>query len=76
MAILVGIFVTVSYLMYTSIVGDLYSRNFTDHPPLETIWTIVPAVILLFIAFPSLRLLYVMDEVMNPSITLKAIGNQ
>ena len=76
MAILVGIFVTVSYLMYTSLVGDLYSGNFTDHPTLETIWTIVPAVILLFIAFPSLRLLYVMDEVMNPSITLKAIGNQ
>ena len=76
MTILVGIFVTVSYLMYTSLVGDLYSRNFTDHPTLETIWTIVPAVVLLFIAFPSLRLLYVMDEAMNPSITLKAIGNQ
>jgi cytochrome c oxidase subunit 2 len=76
MAILVGIFVTVSYLMYTSLVGDLYSRSFTDHPTLETVWTIVPAVVLLFIAFPSLRLLYVMDEVMNPSITLKAIGNQ
>ena len=76
MTILVGIFVTVSYLMYTSLVGDIYSRNFTDHPTLETIWTIVPAVVLLFIAFPSLRLLYVMDEVMNPSITLKAIGNQ
>ena len=76
MTILVGIFVTVSYLMYTSLVGDLYSRNFTDHPTLETIWTIVPAVVLLFIAFPSLRLLYVMDEVMNPSITLKSIGNQ
>ena len=76
MTILVGIFVTVSYLMYTSLVGDIYSRNFTDHPTLETIWTIVPAVVLLFIAFPSLRLLYVMDEVMNPSITLKSIGNQ
>ena len=76
MTILVGIFVTVSYLMYTSLVGDIYSRNFTDHPTLETIWTIVPAVVLLFIAFPSLRLLYVMDEAMNPSITLKSIGNQ
>ena len=76
MVTLVGIFITVSYLMYTSLLGDLYFRNFTDHPTLETIWTIVPAVILLFIAFPSLRLLYVMDEVMNPSITLKAIGNQ
>ena len=75
MIMLVGIFITVSYLMYTSLVGDLYSGNFTDHPTLETIWRIVPAVILLFVAFPSLRLLYVMYEAMNPSITLKAIGN-
>ena len=76
MAILVVIFVTMSYLMFTSLVGDLYFRNFMDHPTPETIWTIVPAVVLLFIVFPSLRLLYVMYEVMNPSITLKAVGNQ
>ena len=76
MAILIVIFVTVSYLMFTSLVGDFYFRNFMDHPTPETIWTIVPAVVLLFIVFPSLRLLYVMYEVMNPSITLKAVGNQ
>ena len=76
MVLLVDIFVAVSYLMYAYLVGDLYLRNFTDHPTLETIWTIVPAVVLLFIALPSLRLLYVMDEAMNPSITLKSIGNQ
>ena len=62
--------------MHTPLVEDVYVRNFTDHPTLKTIWTIVPAIALAFIAFPSLRLLYVMDEVMNPSITLKAIGNQ
>ena len=57
MTILVGIFITVSCLMYTYLVGDLYVRNFTDHPTLETVWTIVPAIILVFIAFPFLRLL-------------------
>ena len=36
MTLLVGKFITVSYLMYTSLVGDLYVKNFTDHPTLET----------------------------------------
>ena len=76
MTIFVGMFMTVSYLMHTYLVEDVYVRNFTDHPTLETVWTIVPAIILVFIAFPSLRLHYVMDEVMNPFIALKAIGNQ
>ena len=76
MTIFVGMFMTVSYLMYTSLVGDLYLKNSTDHPTLETVWTIVPAIILVFIASPSLRVHYAMDEVMNPFITLKATGNQ
>jgi len=40
------------------------------------VWTILPAIILLFLALPSLRLLYLTDEIRNPSITLKAIGHQ
>jgi cytochrome c oxidase subunit 2 len=40
------------------------------------IWTILPAVLLVFIAFPSFILLYLADEVINPSMTIKAIGYQ
>jgi cytochrome c oxidase subunit 2 len=36
----------------------------------------VPAIILLFIAVPSFSLLYSMDEVLDPAITLKVIGHQ
>nr|AQP29578.1 cytochrome c oxidase subunit 2 [Odontotermes sp. E TB-2017] len=43
---------------------------------IETLWTIAPAIILVFIAMPSLRLLYLMDEVHNPTLTLKAVGHQ
>ena len=71
-----GIFITVSCLVYTSLVGDLYVKNFTDHPTLETVWTIVPAITLALIASPSLRVYYVMDEVINSFTTLKAIGSQ
>ena len=65
MVILVGIFATVSYLMYTSLVEDLYPRNFADYPTLETTWIILPTIVPLFIALPSLKLLCVMDEEMN-----------
>jgi cytochrome c oxidase subunit 2 len=36
----------------------------------------MPAFILIAIAFPSFKLLYLMDEVVDPSITIKAIGHQ
>lgn len=43
---------------------------------LELFWTIVPRFILIFIGLPSIRLLYLLDEVYKPSITLKTIGHQ
>ena len=43
---------------------------------LEIVWTITPAIILIFIAFPSFKLIYLIDEVIDAGITIKAIGHQ
>lgn len=43
---------------------------------IEIVWTITPSFILAFIAVPSFALLYSMDEVIDPAITIKAIGHQ
>ena len=55
----------------------IYKNNNVTHGTLlEIIWTIIPAIILMVIAFPSFSLLYSMDEVMMPAFTLKVIGHQ
>jgi len=43
---------------------------------IELIWTITPAIVLIAIAFPSFKLLYLMDEVIDAQLTIKAIGSQ
>lgn len=52
------------------------SYKFTHSNKLEIIWTTIPAIILLLLATPSFSLLYSMDEVADPIITLKIIGHQ
>jgi len=53
------------------------SHKYLNHGTLiELIWTITPAVILILIAFPSFKLLYLMDEVSDPSMTVLAEGHQ
>lgn len=52
------------------------NKYFLSGQLIEIIWTIFPAIILLFIAFPSLQLLYLLDEVNVPLISLKSIGHQ
>lgn len=36
----------------------------------------MPAITLIFIAIPSLKILYLIEEIINPSITIKTIGHQ
>lgn len=50
--------------------------NFIHGTFIEIAWTILPSLILLLIAVPSFALLYAMDEMINPAITIKAIGHQ
>nr|QLY89930.1 cytochrome c oxidase subunit II [Clusiodes albimanus] len=74
--ILVMITTMVSYLMVMLFFNKYTNRYLLHGQTIEIIWTILPAIILLFIAFPSLRLLYLLDEINEPSLTLKSIGHQ
>nr|YP_010713922.1 cytochrome c oxidase subunit II [Plesionika lophotes]WDD39142.1 cytochrome c oxidase subunit 2 [Plesionika lophotes] len=76
MLVLVMITTLIAYIMSSLFFNKLTNRFLLEGQTIEIIWTIVPAIILIFIALPSLRLLYLLDEVNNPMVTLKAIGHQ
>nr|UBI44003.1 cytochrome c oxidase subunit II [Eysarcoris montivagus] len=74
--ILSMITIMVAYIMISLTKNKLINRYLLESQTIELIWTILPAITLIFIALPSLRLLYMIDEINNPSITLKVIGHQ
>nr|AMP43783.1 cytochrome c oxidase subunit II [Rhamphomyia insignis] len=74
--ILVMITILVMYLMGMLFFNSYTNRFLLHGQTIEIVWTILPAVVLLFIALPSLRLLYLLDEINEPMITLKSIGHQ
>jgi cytochrome c oxidase subunit 2 len=74
--ILVIVTVIVAYIITILFFNNYINRFLLHGQIIEIIWTILPAIILIFIALPSIRILYLLDEVNNPSITLKAIGHQ
>nr|YP_009988784.1 cytochrome c oxidase subunit II [Chionoecetes japonicus x Chionoecetes opilio]QNM40274.1 cytochrome c oxidase subunit II [Chionoecetes japonicus x Chionoecetes opilio] len=76
MLILITIITFVGYMMMSLIMNSHINRFMLENQTIELIWTALPAVILVFIALPSLRLLYLLDEVNSPTMTLKTIGHQ
>nr|YP_010397462.1 cytochrome c oxidase subunit II [Sinomantis denticulata]UQJ77595.1 cytochrome c oxidase subunit II [Sinomantis denticulata] len=76
MFIITMIVITVGYIMASLMTNNYMDRYVMDGQYLEILWTVLPAVVLIFIALPSLRLLYLIDENTNPMLTLKTIGHQ
>nr|ABE47634.1 cytochrome c oxidase II [Jalmenus nr. daemeli MFB-97-X103]ABE47636.1 cytochrome c oxidase II [Jalmenus nr. daemeli RE-02-A357] len=74
--ILIMITILVSYMMLSILFNKFINRFLLEGQMIELIWTILPAITLIFIALPSLRLLYLLDELNNPLITIKSIGHQ
>nr|QNS38345.1 cytochrome c oxidase subunit II [Cisticola juncidis] len=65
----------VLYLLTLMLTSKL-SSNTVNAQAIELVWTILPAAVLITLALPSLRILYMMDEINEPDLTLKAIGHQ
>nr|ASM41798.1 cytochrome c oxidase subunit II [Stictoleptura succedanea] len=74
--ILVIITVLVGQLLISLFFNKFSHRNLLQDQFIEVVWTILPAVTLIFIALPSLKLIYILDEINNPLITIKTIGHQ
>nr|YP_010515082.1 cytochrome c oxidase subunit II [Narcine timlei]UXL87068.1 cytochrome c oxidase subunit II [Narcine timlei] len=66
----------VLYIIFVMVTTKLTNKNILDSQEIEIVWTILPAIILITIALPSLRILYLMDEINDPHITIKALGHQ
>nr|YP_010414996.1 cytochrome c oxidase subunit II [Littoraria intermedia]URW97518.1 cytochrome c oxidase subunit II [Littoraria intermedia] len=76
MMILVMIISLVGYAALSLMLNKYTCRSLVEGQEIETIWTIIPAIILIFLALPSLRLLYLLDEVGDCSLTVKSVGHQ
>lgn len=74
--ILLIITIIVRFLLGSLWFNQFINRYLLEGQLIEIIWTLIPAITLVFIALPSLRLLYLLDEVNQPSLTLKVVGHQ
>lgn len=58
------------------VIGKHVNKNLLEMQIVEWVWTLIPAILLLQIALPSLLLLYMLDGTVDRTLTLKTIGHQ
>jgi len=73
---LIILFVVVVWIFTSLFFNKDYVANLAHGNLIELIWTITPSIILWIIGIPSLKLLYMMDEILDSEVTVKAIASQ
>jgi cytochrome c oxidase subunit 2 len=81
MFILIFVVIFVSWILFRIIIKF---NSVTNPKPsavvhgttIEVVWTLIPAILLIVIAVPSFALLYSVDEIVDPSVTVKVVGHQ
>jgi cytochrome c oxidase subunit 2 len=76
MIILILITVLTLHLVVSLMKTKKFNKFIIEGQEIETIWTILPALILVFIAVPSLKTLYLIEDIKRPRITIKVTGHQ
>lgn len=76
--IIVIVIVTIMtlYVLVSCFLNKRYNKFILEGQELETVWTVMPAFLLLFIVLPSIKILYLIEENKLPSLTLKVTGHQ
>nr|QNV11837.1 cytochrome c oxidase subunit II [Tetramorium caespitum]QNV12036.1 cytochrome c oxidase subunit II [Leptothorax acervorum] len=76
MIILTFITMMILFIMTMMMNNVMVNRFLLQGHTIELIWTIIPMFILIFIAIPSLKILYLTDEIHNNKLSIKTIGHQ
>nr|YP_010131039.1 cytochrome c oxidase subunit II [Metaphycus eriococci]QPZ53228.1 cytochrome c oxidase subunit II [Metaphycus eriococci] len=76
MIIIMMIIILIFYILFFMFFNKFMDRFMFEGQLIEIIWTLVPVLFLLFLAIPSLKILYLTDEVYNPYLSVKVLGHQ
>lgn len=66
----------ISYSLISIFISTTPNKFIIESQQLELFWTVSPSLILILIGLPSIKLLYILDEVFTPNLTIKTIGHQ
>nr|YP_009944698.1 cytochrome c oxidase subunit II [Encyrtus sasakii]QGA47457.1 cytochrome c oxidase subunit II [Encyrtus sasakii]QGA47470.1 cytochrome c oxidase subunit II [Encyrtus sasakii]QGA74454.1 cytochrome c oxidase subunit II [Encyrtus sasakii] len=76
MVVIMMILMLILYFFIFMLSNKFLNRFMFEGQVIEIIWTVVPVVLLVFLAVPSLKILYLSDEIFNSFLSFKVLGHQ
>ena len=74
--IMIRVTFLIVYIMYYLLRNTKFYKHLSEGTLTETVWSIVPAFLLVVLAVPSIKILYIIEDIKSPTVTFKVIAHQ
>nr|AQZ24957.1 cytochrome oxidase subunit 2 [Ardeacarus ardeae] len=76
MVLMTGIIFLILYIMTYMMTSKFYYKSLSEGTFIEVVWSVVPVFLLVVLVLPSIKILYLMEDIKSPSMTFKVMGHQ
>lgn len=74
--IIFSVIIFITYIIIYILFASSYYKFLSEGTFIETIWSLIPAFLLIILVLPSMKVLYVMEDIKSPVFTFKIIAHQ
>lgn len=71
-----SVIILIFYIMFYLLSNTKYYKFLSEGTFIETIWSMVPALLLVILVLPSMKVLYMVEDVKSPVLTFKVVAHQ
>ena len=71
-----SVIILITYIVVYLLVNTKYYKFLSEGTFIETIWSMIPAFLLIILVLPSIKVLYMMEDVKSPVLTFKVVAHQ
>lgn len=71
-----SVIILITYIIVYLLVNTKYYKFLSEGTFIETIWSMIPAFLLIILVLPSIKVLYMMEDVKSPVLTFKVVAHQ
>lgn len=74
--VMLRVIIFISYIITYMLFSSKFYKFLSEGTFIETIWSIIPALLLVILVLPSMSVLYMMEDVKSPVVTFKVVAHQ
>lgn len=74
--VMLRILVLIIFIITRILFSSFFYKSLSEGTLIETIWSVIPSLVLVILVLPSMKVLYVVEDIKSPLFSFKVMAHQ